>query len=299
MAPGTLFVVATPIGNLDDMTPRAVETLQAVDLIAAEDTRHSKPMLRRFGVERPLVSYHDFNEDRRAPGLLDALEAGKNVALICDAGTPCVSDPGYAVVRAAHGRGYRVVAVPGASALTAALSVSGMPCEPAVFHGFFPRRTSAFSALWKRMRAFGGTHVFFESPRRVAKTLGLLAQTAPGVEVCAARELSKVYENIVMGPVEEVLGRCGEHGPAEEEAGPLMPEKGEFVLLVNLGAPVKEAPSLDTAAIRARVEAVMAAEGLSRRDAVRHVAKTLDLPRNEVYAAAAGDGPSARPDGGR
>lgn len=275
MATGRLFVVATPIGNLDDIGARALRVLGAVSLIAAEDTRHSKRLLDRFGIRTPLTSYHDHNEPSKAGTLLDALRGGRDVALITDAGTPCIADPGYRVVRAAREEGIPVEAVPGPSAVTAALSVSGLPTDRFAFHGFFPRKQQDKQEAIERARAFGGTHVFYEAPDRVCATLAFLARTAAGAEVCVARELTKMHEEAVRGTAGSVARHYEDHPP-----------KGECVILVHFGEDENAPAELGDHEIRAAVEEAMTAHALSRRDAVREVAARLRVPRNRVYDAA-------------
>jgi 16S rRNA (cytidine1402-2'-O)-methyltransferase len=279
MEAGCLYVVATPIGNLEDITARALRVLREVDLIASEDTRHSRRLLDHYGIATPLTSYHEHNEAQKAEELLALLEQGRNVALITDAGTPGVSDPGYRVVRGARERGLRVAAVPGPSALVAALSVSGLPTDRFAFHGFFPRKEGQANEALDRIKASGGTHVFFESPHRLAKTLQQVAARMPEAEVAVARELTKVYEEVMTGPAAELA----------ERVAALDGVRGECVLMLHTSDETAPAEAWTDDALRARVERAMAEEGLSRRDAVRKVAADLGLPRNAVYAAATGD----------
>jgi len=278
MSLGRLFIVATPIGHLEDLSPRARRVLAEVALIAAEDTRHSRRLLGHCGIPTPLTSYHDHNESAKADVLLDALLAGRDVALITDAGTPCIADPGYRIVRAARQAGIPVVAVPGPSALVAALSVSGLPTDRFAFHGFFPRKVARAHALLDDLARIGGTHVFYEAPHRLLDTLGLLEQAMPGAECCLARELTKCFEETV----------CGSPGDLRRHFGQA-PVRGECVLMVYL--PPRDAAGDAPApeALRDAVEALMAAEGLSRRDAILRVAGETGLPRNTVYRAAGSD----------
>ncbi|MCP4642242.1 MAG: 16S rRNA (cytidine(1402)-2'-O)-methyltransferase [bacterium] len=269
---GALFVVATPIGNLGDITKRALQVLSDVDLIAAEDTRHSKKLLDHFAIDTPLISYHDHNEQARAESLLKELAMGRDVALVTDAGTPCVSDPGYRIVRSAQDQGYRVVAVPGASALPAALSVSGLPNTQVTFHGFFPRKKGDAERLIAKAVAFGGTHAFFESPNRLRATLHALGEHAAGAEVCVARELTKQFEEVVRGTAEEVLAQFEDRKV-----------KGECVVLVH--AQDSAGGSVSDEELQRRVRDAMEIEGLSHRDAAREVAASLGVPRRRVYEA--------------
>lgn len=274
-APGRLFVVATPIGNLEDMPPRAVRVLKEVDVIAAEDTRHSKKLLTHFCVNAPLVSYHDHNEEKRTPELIQRLLDGEAVALITDAGTPCISDPGYRLVRAAHEHGVPVIPVPGPDALTAALSASGLPNVPWTFHGFFPKKPGDTRRLLEGLAKTGGTHVFFESPRRLLAALQAVHEHVPQSEVCVARELTKKFEEIARGRAETLLERF---------AGRAL--KGECVLLVHVPCRAADHTALTDEDLAGKVARLVAEEGMSRRDAVRQVAEAWGVPRNRVYAAA-------------
>ncbi len=273
MSLGRLYVVATPIGNLEDISPRALRVLREADLIAAEDTRHSARLLEHFGIQARLVSYHDHNEADRAAMLIAALRSGESVALITDAGTPCIADPGYRAVRAAHDAGIPVVAVPGPSAALAALSVSGLPTDSFSFHGFFPRKRKQAEALLDAMRA-GGTHLFFESPNRLVATLEALEKAVGEASCCVARELTKVFEEVVPGSPACLV----EHFSAA-------PVRGECVVVVY-APPTREVPAPDPDLLRELVRAAMRRDGLSRRDAIRRVAAELRVPRNAVYAAA-------------
>ncbi|MDX9972344.1 MAG: 16S rRNA (cytidine(1402)-2'-O)-methyltransferase [FCB group bacterium] len=276
MNKGRLYVVATPIGNLEDMTARGLRILREADLIACEDTRHSKRLLDHYAIQTPLTSYHEHNEAQKADVLLGELERGRNLALITDAGTPGISDPGYRIVRAARQAGFEVVTVPGPSACAAALAVSGLPTDRFTFHGFFPRKRGEADRLLDEIARSGGTHVFYESPHRLVDALEAVAARLPECEVCVARELTKIHEEVALGTPGELATRYG--------AGTV---RGECVLLVYCEAGAGE-KAWGPEEIRERVDAVMDSEGLSRRDAVRRVAAELDLPRNAVYEAATG-----------
>ncbi|KAA3624520.1 MAG: 16S rRNA (cytidine(1402)-2'-O)-methyltransferase, partial [Proteobacteria bacterium] len=195
--PGVLYIVATPIGNLGDVTRRAVEILRAVDLIAAEDTRHTSILLRHLAINRELVSLHEHNESRRAPSLVERMERGDSVALVSDAGTPLVSDPGFRLVALAHEAGIRVSPVPGPSALLAALSSCGLPAPRFTFEGFLPAAAAARRAALSALSAEPRAMVFYESPRRVAAALGDMAAVfGGGRQASLCRELTKTYETI-------------------------------------------------------------------------------------------------------
>lgn len=206
--PAVLFVVATPIGNLGDLSHRAAQVLAAVDLIAAEDTRRCRQLLSHLGISRPVVAYHDHSDARRLGHVLQLLRNGSSVALVSDAGTPLISDPGYRLVHEALAAGIGVVAVPGPCAAVAALSVAGLPSDRFVFEGFLPARQAARQARLEGLGMETRTLIFYESPRRILDTLRDLATVFGGERRCAlARELTKVHETLLSGTVDEVLER--------------------------------------------------------------------------------------------
>ena len=220
---GTLYVVATPIGNLDDISPRARRVLGSVDLIAAEDTRRTRRLLSRFDVKTPTISCHGHNEARQAPGLAERLRRGESVALVSDAGTPLLSDPGLLLVRAAHDAGVPVVAVPGPSALAAALSVAGESTDRFIFEGFLPRRAGPRRRRLEGLAGEAATVVLFESVHRIRATLTeLLAQFGPGRRASIVRELTKLHERVHRGTLGTLAGQLGGE----------IPLKGEFVLVI-------------------------------------------------------------------
>lgn len=226
-----LFVVATPIGNLEDITLRALRVLNESDTLLAEDTRVTRILLDRHGIRKPMISLHAHNEVARLDQVLDWLEAGRKLALVTDAGTPALSDPGAALVRAVRDAGHTVTPIPGPSAITAALSVSGLSVPPASFLGFFPRKRVDRRKILDHLAARGGTYVFFEAPHRIAKTLRALVAEAPTLEVSLAREMTKIHETFYEGV------------PAEVQAQ-LQPDeiRGEMVLILH--APKPEPPRL-------------------------------------------------------
>lgn len=225
---GTLYVVATPIGNLDDLSARAITTLRAVDLIAAEDTRHSRPLLTHYGISTPLVSLHEHNERDRMPQLIAELAAGRSLALISDAGTPLVSDPGFQLVRGARAAGIRVVPVPGASSVLAALSAAGLPSDRFVFEGFLPAKPTARRSRLAALQTETRTLVFFESSHRIADTLAdMVAVFGSERPAAIARELTKLYEQIHS----DTLHQLNDWLNADPNRS-----RGEFVVLVQ-GAP--------------------------------------------------------------
>ena len=219
---GTLYLVPTPVGNLEDITLRALRILKEVDLILAEDTRTSGMLLKHYEIKNRLCAHHKFNEHQTAEAFAARIEAGENVALISDAGTPAISDPGFMLVRACAARGVRVECLPGATAFVPALVSSGLPCARFTFEGFLPQKKGRASRL-EALREETRTMIFYESPFRVVKTLHQFLETfGPERPMAAAREISKLYEECVRGTVAEVLAHFSEHEP-----------KGEFVLLVG------------------------------------------------------------------
>ena len=222
LKPGTLYLVATPIGNLEDITLRGLRTLRECDVIAAEDTRHSGRLLKHFGISKPLLSCFQFNEARRSEQILERLARGEKVALVTDAGSPGISDPGERVVRAVLAAGFRVEPVPGACALVAALTASGLPTEEFHFVGFLPHKSGQRRARLEALRSFPGTVSLYESPYRVGKLLAELAEVMPDRPVVLARELTKKFEEFLRGSPAELL---------EMTKGRVL--KGEFVVLVG------------------------------------------------------------------
>jgi 16S rRNA (cytidine1402-2'-O)-methyltransferase len=220
---GVLYLVATPIGNLEDITLRAIRTLREADLVAAEDTRRTRTLFARHGIESPLTSYHEHNERRKARELLEELKRGKSVAVVSDAGTPGISDPAYRLVSLAVDEGIEVVAVPGPNSAIAALSVSGLPTDRFVFEGFLPWKKGARAARLKELAVEPRTVVFFESPRRVVKLLSEIEELWGARRVAVARELTKRFEEVLRG--EAAAGR-----ESREARGV---QKGEFVVVVE------------------------------------------------------------------
>lgn len=224
-APGVLHVVATPIGNLGDLSPRAQEVLRGVDAICAEDTRHTRQLLGHFGIERPLVALHEHNEDGLAARLVARLHGGDSLALVSDAGTPLVSDPGFRLVRAARAAGLRVSPVPGPSALIAGLSVAGLPSDRFVFEGFLPAKAGARRERLQALAAEPRTLLFYESSHRIEEMLADAAQAFGGARpAVVARELTKLFETVLDGPLEALAARVA--ADADQR-------RGEFVVLVE------------------------------------------------------------------
>lgn len=277
MAPaGILYVVATPIGNLGDVTARAKDTLASVDVVAAEDTRHSGRLLASLGLDRPLMSLHEHNEAARADEIVAKLRAGQSIALVSDAGTPLVSDPGFRVVAAARAAGLRVVPVPGACAAIAALSVAGLPTDRFCFEGFLPAKAGARRARLQDLARETRTLVFYEAPHRIAETLADLAQ-AFGDERSAVlgRELTKLHESVYA----DALGRLAERARTDADMN-----RGEAVLVVA-GAPAREdEESAGDVDVRTLLGLLLAELPVSR--AVDVVVKATGQRRNRIYALA-------------
>jgi len=268
---GVLYVVATPIGNLGDMTPRAVEILQGVDLIAAEDTRHSSRLLTHFSIGTPTIALHEHNERTQAPRLVARIAAAESLALISDAGTPLVSDPGFHLVRLAREQGIRVVPVPGASAVMAGLSVSGLPTDRFVFEGFLPAKSGPRR---KRLQALAGetrTLIFYEAPHRVRAMLeDMAAVIGVGRRAVLARELTKIFETVKDAP----LGELAEWVRADSDQ-----QKGEIVLLLA-GAPSDEDGGDDSEA--RRILGVLL-EDLPLSQASALAARITGLKKKQLY----------------
>lgn len=274
---GTLYVVATPIGNLGDVTARARDTLGAVDVVAAEDTRHSGRLLSSLGLERPLLSLHEHNEAARADEIVSKLRAGQSVALVSDAGTPLVSDPGFRVVAAARAAGLRVVPIPGACAAIAALSVAGLPTDRFCFEGFLPAKAGPRRARLQLLSRETRTLVFYEAPHRIAETLADLA-SAFGADRNAVlgRELTKLHETVYA----DALGRLAERAQTDADMN-----RGEAVLVVaGAPEPTEEQEAAGTIDVRALLGALLAELPVSR--AVDVVVKATGQRRNRIYSLA-------------
>lgn len=265
--PGTLFVVATPLGNLEDVTLRALRILKEVALVACEDTRRTATLLRAHGIATATTSYFEHNERWKGARILDQLRAGQDVALVSDAGTPGISDPGYRLIRDARAEGLPVVPVPGPSAAVAALSVSGLPTDRFRFVGFLPHKTAARRRDLAALADASETLVFYESPQRVLSSLEDMVEALGDREAFLFREATKLHEEYARGPLSDLRARL-----ADREA-----VKGEIVLVVS-GAPART-----EAASPEELFARLTAEGLTRRDAVKETARRLGLPARDVY----------------
>lgn len=268
---GKLYVVATPIGNLEDMTLRAIRILREVSLIAAEDTRRTRILLRHYDIRTSLTSLYEQNESVKTPFLISKIKDGQNIAYVTDAGTPAISDPGYLLVRHAIEAGIEIVPVPGASALITALSVSGLPMDHFVFQGFLPDKKGKKKAVLLSMKDDARTQIFYESPKRLLATLQDIRDLLGDRFVVVARELTKVYEEVVRGDVAEVIRTF--------EARTV---KGEITLVV--AGKQAEAVDMDSEGrIKERFDLLSAQGEVSRRDMIDRIAVDLTLPRKIVY----------------
>ncbi len=274
-ARGRLQVVATPIGNLADLSPRAQEALSGADVIAAEDTRHTLVLLQAMGIARPMVSLHDHNELERVPELLARLAAGQTVALVSDAGTPLLSDPGFELVRQASAAGYEVNAIPGPSAITTALAAAGLPARRFCFEGFLPARERERRAVLAALAREPRTLVFFEAPHRIAAMLADMAAEFGGERAAVvARELTKMHETFYRGTLAQLVQRAA----TEENFS-----RGEITVVVH-GAPEAAADGVDEAQLRRTVEVLLRELPPGRAAAV--AAQLTGAPRASAYALA-------------
>lgn len=272
---GRLYVVATPIGNLGDLSPRARDTLSSCALIAAEDTRHTGTMLKAFGISTPLTSLHEHNESARAPELVERLLNGAQIALVSDAGTPAISDPGFALVRAAAAAGIEIVAVPGPCAAVAALSIGALPTDRFCFEGFLPARGAARRTRLEALRGEPRTLVFYEAPHRVREVLEDCAATLGGPRPATlVRELSKLHESVYRGSLEELFTRA----QADPDMG-----RGEVVLLVGGAPPLDDEDAAHQALDR--VLGILLAE-LPLKQAAHLAAQICEIRDNEAYKRA-------------
>lgn len=266
--PGTLYLVATPIGNLEDITYRAVRILGEVDVIACEDTRQTRKLLERYGIAKPVVSYHEHNEAERAEELVAKLRDGTSVALVSDAGMPLVSDPGYRVVAAAVREGIAVTPVPGASALVTALAASGLATDAFYFGGFLPVKAGQRAKVLEELKDERATLVFYEAPHRILETLADVERVMRPRRVVVARELTKVHEEFLRGTAAEVRAALASRTAI----------KGEITLLIGKA----DAQANDETPVEEAVEGFMRA-GLSRMEAMKEVARRRGVSKREIY----------------
>lgn len=269
---GTLYLVATPIGNLEDITHRAVRVLGEVDLIACEDTRHTRKLLNHYGINTRTISYHEHNERERASELIEQLRSGLNIALVTDAGMPSISDPGFRLTRAAIESELRVVPIPGANALTTALVASGLPTDEFFFGGFLPSRSGARRARLAELRSLPATLIFYEGPHRIAAALKDAHEILGEREAVVARELTKLHEELARGRLSELAARFGDSENA----------RGEMVLIIDRTIIADETADgkLDSIGI---VVSRFEEAGLDHRAALKKAARELGLTRDEAY----------------
>ena len=267
---GTLFVVATPLGNLEDMTFRAVRILKQVSLIAAEDTRHSRKLLSHYGIAAPVVSCHEHNEIRTAEKLIPHLKLKKDIALITDAGTPCISDPGYRLVTAVLAQGVPVVPIPGCCAVVAGLSVAGLPTDRFVFAGFLPKKITHQEQAIQALADQSATLVFYESPRRIQTLLERLLAILGDRDACLAREITKLHETFIRGPLSHVIACIGTNTPL----------KGECTLYVA-GAKAPEPPS--SRVLETLIQHRLAEAPLSTADLAKEISHQYAVSKKQAY----------------
>jgi 16S rRNA (cytidine1402-2'-O)-methyltransferase len=268
--PGTLYLVATPIGNLGDITHRALDVLRKVALIACEDTRHTRKLLQHYGITTKTVSYHEHNEQERARQLIELLREGNDVAVVSDAGTPSISDPGFRLVRAAIENEIAVVPAPGPSALISALVAAGLPTDEFFFGGFLPARTNARRTRLTELRSVPGTLIFYEAPHRLAETLHDAYEILGEREAVVARELTKLHEEIKRGRLSELVDHYSNEEP-----------RGEIVLLIDRTV-LETTDHTDSQSISSLVDQ-LERDGLDHRAALKKAARELGLSRAEAY----------------
>jgi 16S rRNA (cytidine1402-2'-O)-methyltransferase len=285
MPSGTLYVVATPIGNLEDITLRALRILKEVDVIACEDTRHTRRLLDHYGIATRAVSYHEHNENERAGELVQRLLAGESVAIVSDAGTPLISDPGYRVVVEAATAGIPVVPVPGASALLSALTAAGLATDSFYFGGFLPAKASQRRRALEEVRALPATLVFYEAPHRITEALADIGEVLGERELVVARELTKMHEEFLRGTPADIGRRLGERGSI----------RGEMTIVIGRGA-AEQNPDARPVAVAV---GELVAEGLAPMEAIKKIAQDRGLPKREVYAEYEKSGRSSGREPGR
>jgi 16S rRNA (cytidine1402-2'-O)-methyltransferase len=270
---GTLYVVATPIGNLEDITLRALNTLREVDLIACEDTRQTVKLLSHYQIQKPTTSYHEHNEIEKAESLLRELQSGKKIALVTDSGTPCISDPGYRIVRAAWEHGVKVVPIPGPCSFVAALSVSGRPTDSFTFLGFLPPKKNSRRGLLQALQKEPRTLIFYEAPGRLLESLADLEEILGPRHITVAREMTKLYEELFFGTLDAARDHFN-HKPV----------KGEVVLIVEKSHPESVSlSSFNSGDLEIRLNEMVNRENISTNDAIRLMSRELKTSRRELY----------------
>lgn len=270
--PGTLFLVATPIGNLADISERALKTLREADLIACEDTRHTRKLLTHYQISKPLVSYHEHNENSRTEEFALVLSEGKNIAVVSDAGTPCISDPGLRIVQKAIEIEAKIVSIPGAAAFVNALIVSGLPSDSIFYGGFLPSKSSERQKRLREVEAIPATLIFYESPHRLGKSLADCAEILGNRKAAVARELTKLHEEIVRGNLAELSEIF-----ADKEV------KGEIVLVIDREQVQNAKCKMQNSQTISGRVAELEAEGFDRKVALKKTAKEFGISRSEAY----------------
>lgn len=270
----TLYLVATPIGNLEDITLRAIRVLKEVDLIACEDTRQTQKLLSHYGITSRTTSYHEHNETDRAAELAKELEHGRSIAVVTDAGMPGISDPGFRLVSLAIAQGFPVVPIPGASAFVAALAAAGLPTDSFRFNGFLPARAGQRRQTLEDIRLSTQTEVFYEAPHRLTETLeDVVELLGSGRPLVVAREITKMYEEFLRGPASEVLDTLN----ARDQV------KGEITLLIGKAGDAGTEAIVSSITVRQRVNEIMSAENLDEKTALKKVAKERGISKSEAY----------------
>ena len=266
-----LYLVSTPIGNLEDITLRALRVLKEVELIACEDTRHTRRLLDHFGISKPAISYHEHNEPKRAAELAERLSRGESIALVTDAGTPGISDPAYRIVVAAIERGVTVTPVPGATAMIAGLVASGLPTDSFLFAGFLPHKKLARRARLEKLRPESATLVFYETPHRIREALLDVREILGDRRAAIARELTKLHEQFIRGSVSEIIAHFDANEP-----------RGEMTLVIA-GNREDNLRAVESISISEQVELLAREQGLSRSDAIKQAARSRGLSKREAY----------------
>lgn len=269
---GKLYIVSTPIGNLEDITLRALRILKEVDLIACEDTRVTKKLLSHYQIHKPLTSYHEHNEREKAEELLSLLEAGQNIAVVSDAGTPGVSDPGYRLVSLVSEKGIEVIALPGPSAAVAALSVSGLPTTCFTFLGFLPKSDKKRRECLESVREYTQTLIFYESPNRIIETLKNMFETLGNRQVSISREITKMFEEILRGEISQVIQILEKRESM----------KGEFTIVVG---GISRESNITEEVIEKQLK-LYQEKGLSLKDTVKEVSRNLGVSKSKIYKKA-------------
>jgi 16S rRNA (cytidine1402-2'-O)-methyltransferase len=282
MPSGSLYIVSTPIGNLEDITLRAIRILKEADFIAAEDTRHTQNLLLRFDIHKTLTSYHDHNKEHKAEVIVSKLLEGQSVALVTDAGTPGISDPGYYLINVAIEKGVPVVPIPGATAAIAALSISGLPTDTFVFEGFLPSRRSPRLSKLESLKDERRTIILYEAPHRLLKSLRDIRDVLGERRISLSRELTKIHEETLRGNISDIIIKI-EPGSRGAGGGSRGEVKGEITLII--GGSAGEGPAAPEEDPADLVDKLMREKGLSRKSASAEVAAVTGLSRKEIYDA--------------